>query len=237
MQTKLLIIIPCYNEEVTIAGLLNELFAVEFTLNFKVVVAVVNDCSKDHTKKVVQQFKDVVLLDLPMNLGIGGAMQTGYRYAHNNRFDLAIQMDGDGQHPPTEINKLLQHWHTVKTNIVIGSRFISKQGYQSSILRRGGINYLKWINRLFTGKMIHDCTSGFRLFDRKAITAAVRYYPDEYPEPESLVSFSKAGLTISEVAVCMKKRQGGQSSIRYSSQLYYIVKVTIAMFYSFIRKQ
>lgn len=237
MPTKLLIIIPCYNEEVTIAGLLNELLAIEFTPDFQVSVAVVNDCSKDNTKKIVQQFKAVVLLDLAMNLGIGGAMQTGYRYAYENKFDLAIQMDGDGQHPPAEINKLLQHWHSIKSNIVIGSRFISKQGYQSSILRRGGINYLKWINRCFTGNMIHDCTSGFRLFDSKAIATAVRYYPDEYPEPESLVCFSKAGLTISEVAVHMKKRQGGQSSIRYSSQLYYIVKVTIAMFYSFIRKQ
>lgn len=237
MAIKLLVIIPCYNEEASIAALLNSLLSIKLPDPFVFHVAVVNDCSTDNTKNVIQQFGNVVLLDLPMNLGIGGAMQTGYRYAFENNFDLAVQMDGDGQHPPSELQKLLDHWLKTKTNIVIGSRFIAKQGYQSSAIRRGGINYLSWLNKTLTGKKIYDCTSGFRLFDSKAIAKAVDYYPDEYPEPESLVFFSKAGLKIEEVAVTMMERQGGQSSIRYFSQLYYIVKVTIAMFFSFIRKK
>lgn len=237
MAVKLLVIIPCYNEEASIAALLSKLLSIKLLGQFMLHVAVVNDCSTDNTKNVVQQFQQVILLDLPMNLGIGGAMQTGYRYALENNFDLAVQMDGDGQHPPDELEKLLDHWAKAKTNIVIGSRFLAKQGYQSSAIRRGGINYLSWLNKVLTGKKIHDCTSGFRLFDSKAIAKAVDYYPDEYPEPESLVFFSKAGLLIEEVAVTMMERQGGQSSIRYFSQLYYIVKVTIAMFFSFIRKQ
>jgi len=237
MPLKLLVIIPCYNEEASIADVIKELQSLQFSSRFAVSIAVINDCSTDNTQKIVSEFPDIILLDLGMNLGIGGAMQTGYRYASENNFDLAVQLDGDGQHPPAELEKLLEHWQVHESNVVIGSRFITRQGYQSSALRRGGISYLSMVNRLLTGVTIFDCTSGFRLFDRKAIELVVAYYPDEYPEPESLVRFSKAGLRIAEVPVVMKERQGGQSSIRNSLQLYYIVKVSIAMFYSFIRKQ
>ena len=236
MQYKLLIIIPCYNEEASIAALLKQLLQLSLPNQFHATIAVINDCSKDSTANIVSGYP-VVLLNLPVNLGIGGAMQTGYRYAFENGFDFAVQMDGDGQHPPTELHKLLEHWQQTQASVVIGSRFIVKQGYQSSFMRRGGIGYLHWLNKLLTGIHVYDSTSGFRLFDKKAIAIAAKNYPDEYPEPESIVIFSKQGLVIAETAVVMQERQGGQSSIRHFSQLYYMVKVTIAIFFSFIRKK
>lgn len=235
MLYKILVIVPCFNEEDSIAPLLKELLQLTLNDTFKVTIAVVNDCSNDNTVKIINRFP-VVLLDLPVNLGIGGAVQTGYKYALENGFDLAVQMDGDGQHPPSELYKLLQYWQNTKANIVIGSRFLVKQGYQSSFFRRVGIGYFHWLNKLFTGFHIYDTTSGFRLFDTKAIAVAAKNYPDEYPEPESIIIFSKAGLLVQETPVIMKERQGGQSSIRQFSQLYYIIKVSIAMFFSYIRK-
>lgn len=232
-EKKLLIIIPCFNEEDSIAQLLTELL--DLKLSYQMEIAVVNDCSTDHTLSIIRPF-NVVVLNLPVNLGIGGAMQTGYKYAYRHQYDLAVQMDGDGQHPPAELAKLLAHHEKTQANVIIGSRFILKEGFQSSLLRRSGIAYFHRLNRLFTGKRILDITSGFRLFDKKAISIAVENYPDEYPEPESLVAFAKAGLTIEEIAVVMKERQGGQSSIRSFSSIYYMIKVSIAMFFAYIRK-
>lgn len=233
MTKKLLIIIPCFNEEASIANLLTELLSLK--LSYDLTIVVINDCSTDNTLVIIQQF-DIVVLNLPVNLGIGGAMQTGYKYAQRNRYDLAVQMDGDGQHPPAELAKLLAHYEKNRANVTIGSRFIAKEGFQSSRLRRGGIAYFHRLNQLFTGKRILDITSGFRLFDMQAINIAADSYPDEYPEPESLVTFAKAGLKIEETAVLMKERQGGQSSIRSFSSIYYMIKVSIAMFFSYIRK-
>lgn len=232
LMFKTLVIIPCYNEQEAIGSLLEELL--EFKNNlFKIVV--IDDCSTDKTAEIVSTFP-VSLLNLPVNLGIGGAMQTGFKFALERNFDLAIQMDGDGQHPPSEIYKLLEAYRMKHANVIIGSRFIDKEGYQSSALRRLGIYYLHSLNKVLTNKNIYDITSGFRLFDKKAIAMVAENYPDEYPEPESLVIFSRVGLTVREVPVLMKARQGGQSSIRYFLQWYYIAKVSISMFFSFIRK-
>jgi glycosyltransferase involved in cell wall biosynthesis len=233
MTKKLLIIIPCFNEEASIATLLKELLALN--LSYRIDIAVINDCSTDNTLAVIRQF-NVIVLNLPVNLGIGGAMQTGYKYARRNNYDLAVQMDGDGQHPPTELAKLLAQYEKTEASVIIGSRFISKEGFQSSRLRRSGIAYFHRLNQLFTGKRILDITSGFRLFDKMAINIAANSYPDEYPEPESLVVFARAGLKIEETAVIMKERQGGQSSIRSFSSVYYMIKVSIAMFFAYIRK-
>ncbi|MCU0325872.1 MAG: glycosyltransferase family 2 protein [Spirosomaceae bacterium] len=235
MNPKVLIIIPCYNEEESIPHLIKEILNLELNERFDVSVLVVNDCSTDKTADSVSHY-NVNLLNLPINLGIGGAMQTGYLFAQRNGFDLAVQMDGDGQHPPKELIKLLNHYVQTGANVVIGSRFKIKQGFQSSRLRRLGIGYFHWLNRIFTGNSIYDSTSGFRLFDKKAIEIAAKNYPDEYPEPESLVIFGKAGLHIEEVPVFMKKRQGGKSSILYFDTIYYMIKVTIAMFFSYFRK-
>jgi glycosyltransferase involved in cell wall biosynthesis len=176
------------------------------------------------------------LLDLPVNLGIGGAMQSGFKYALRNGYSHAVQMDGDGQHPPAELYKLLQAADETGANVVIGSRYLEKQGFQSTRVRRWGIRYFRWLNRLLTGKSILDSTSGFRLLDRQALQLAALYYPDDYPEPESLVFFAKKGLSVVETPVHMKEREGGISSISGMDALFYCVKVTIAMFFSFARK-
>lgn len=202
--------------------------------NYTIAVAVINDCSTDNTATIARQH-NAILIDLPVNLGIGGAVQSGLLYALKNNFDLAVQMDGDGQHPPKELIKLLNCYEKSGANLVIGSRFIEKEGFQSSFARRLGINYFHWLNKVFTRQRIFDSTSGFRLFDKKAMELAAVYYPDEYPEPESLVFFSRAGLTIRETPVIMNERTGGQSSIKKLTSLYYCIKVTIAMFFSFIR--
>jgi glycosyltransferase involved in cell wall biosynthesis len=235
MPGKVLIVIPCYNEEASLPSLLPELKRTALPDGYTMEIAVINDCSKDNSVAVARQHGATVI-DLPVNLGIGGAVQTGIRYARENDFDLAIQLDGDGQHPPKELPKLIGYHLETGANVVIGSRFLEKEGFQSSFARRLGIKYFHWVNRLMTGLHIYDSTSGFRLFDRKAIELAATNYPDEYPEPESLVVFSKAGLKIAEVAVVMAARQGGQSSIRSFGSLYYCFKVSLAMLFSFIRK-
>jgi glycosyltransferase involved in cell wall biosynthesis len=235
MPGKVLIVIPCYNEEASLPSVLKELQQTVLPDNYQLDVLVVNDCSKDSTSKVARNGKAIVI-DLPVNLGIGGAVQTGILYARNNGYDIAIQLDGDGQHPPKELGKLVSFHLESGANIVIGSRFLEKEGFQSSFARRLGIKYFHWVNRLMTGLHIYDSTSGFRLFDKAAIKVAAVNYPDEYPEPESLVVFSKAGLKIAEVPVVMSARLGGQSSIRHFGSLYYCIKVSLAMLFSFIRK-
>lgn len=234
MLQKLLIIIPCYNEQASLPALLTAVDELNLP-GYAITPLVINDCSADDTVAVARKH-NVKVLDLPINLGIGGAVQSGLLYAFNNKFDLAVQMDGDGQHPPKELIKLLSCREAKQANLVIGSRFIERQGFQSSFTRRLGIAYFYRLNHFFTGQRIFDSTSGYRLFDRKAIALAADYYPDDYPEPESLVYFAKAGLRIHETPVIMAGRAGGQSSIGNLTSLYYCIKVTIAMFFSAIRK-
>jgi len=230
---KLAVIIPAYNEQDSIAMVINDINALSIS-NTEITAIVINDCSNDNTSEIANKI-DCVLINLTVNLGIGGAVQTGYRYAFDNNYDYAIQVDGDGQHPANEIPKLLNEAITNNINVVIGSRFINNQGFQSSGMRRLGIGFLnKWI-KLFTGLNIQDNTSGFRLFDRKVLEIVQTNYPDEYPEPESLILFSKKKFAIKEVAVEMKERQGGESSIRNFDQLYYMIKVSMAIFYTFIK--
>ncbi|WP_461451701.1 glycosyltransferase family 2 protein [Mucilaginibacter sp.] len=232
---KILIIIPCFNEQASLPNLIADLERLTLPEKYRLQLCVVNDCSTDNTSNVAQKL-NVTLLDLPVNLGIGGAVQSGLKYALLNNYDLAVQMDGDGQHPPAELQKMIDCYEKTGASLVIGSRFLIKEGFQSSFLRRLGITYFHLLNKFFTGKSIYDSTSGFRLFDKKAIELSARYYPDDYPEPESLVFFSKAGLAIQETPVIMVHRTGGQSSIRSFTSFYYCVKVTLAMFFSFIRK-
>jgi len=235
MQKKVLIIIPCYNEEAALPSLLEELKRLILPEAYELTLLVVNDCSKDNTIAVAKSY-EVKVLDLINNLGIGGAVQSGLKYAKQNNFDIAIQLDGDGQHPPSEIIKQLTAYEAQSADVVIGSRFIENEGFQSSFMRRMGINYFFNLNKLLTGNKIYDSTSGFRLLGRKAIELAALNYPDDYPEPESLIIFSKAGLKIIETPVVMSHRLGGTSSISNLSSIYYCVKVTISMLFSFIRK-
>ena len=232
---RLAVIIPAYNEEESIALVVNAVRALDID-GLLVIPVVVNDSSKDRTVEIVKNL-DCVLLDLPVNLGIGGAVQTGFRYAFDKGFDYAIQVDGDGQHPAQEIVKLYEAMISTDANVVIGSRFLTKEGFQSSGLRRFGINYLKNLIRLFSGISILDNTSGFRMLDRSTLILVNESYPDEYPEPESIIMYVKNGLKVIEVPVIMEERQGGVSSIRYFDQLYYMVKVSLAIIYTYIRNK
>jgi len=234
-MTKLAVIIPAYNEEESIASVVEALVALKIE-GLTLTPVVVNDNSKDRTADIVRKL-NCVLLELPVNLGIGGAVQTGFRYAFDKGFDYAIQVDGDGQHPAREIEKLYDAMISSDANIVIGSRFLTNEGFQSSGLRRFGINYLKNLIRLFSGISILDNTSGFRMLDRQALALVSESYPDEYPEPESIIMYIKNGFKIKEVPVIMEERQGGVSSIRYFDQLYYMIKVSLAIIYTYIRNK
>lgn len=232
---RVLIIIPCYNEEAALPALLQQLKRLVPPAGYLLQFAVINDGSADATAQIAAE-ADAIVLHLPVNLGIGAAVQTGLLYAQQNHFHLAIQLDGDGQHPPSEIEQLLLCYKQTHASLVIGSRFKGIDSFRSTRRRRAGITYLSWLARLLTGQRIYDITSGFRLFDQKAIELGTSNYPDEYPEPESIILFSRSGLEIAEVAVNMQARQGGRSSIRNFTSLYYCAKVTLAMLFTAIRK-
>ncbi|WP_378183101.1 glycosyltransferase family 2 protein [Aquimarina sp. SS2-1] len=225
-------IIPAYNEEKSIVKVVRSIKEIQNS-TFVIDPIVVNDSSNDNTSKIIHSLP-CVSLDLPINLGIGGAVQTGFIYAYENNYDYAIQVDGDGQHPADQIEKLFLLIHN-QSNVVIGSRFIENEGFQSTKLRRLGIKYFMLLNKVILNVKITDCTSGFRMIDRKALKIVCDYYPDEYPEPESIVLFSLNNLRMVEAPVVMKERQGGVSSINFVSSIYYMIKVTLAIFYTFIR--
>ena len=233
-MTKIAAIVPAYNEEKAIAAVVNDINELAKKENLTITVVVVNDCSKDATSEIIAKL-NCIALDLPVNLGIGGAVQTGFKYAFENGFDYAIQIDGDGQHPASEIPKLVNLISENNFDVVIGSRFLSKEGFQSSAMRRFGINYFKWLNRFLVGVTINDSTSGFRIINRKALEIVSESYPDEYPEPEAIILYSLNKLKIGEVSVTMKERQGGISSIGTASSIYYMFKVSLAIIYTFIR--
>ncbi len=231
---KIAAIVPAYNEETSIAAVVEDILQLASAQKLLITVVVVNDCSKDATSDIISKL-NCVALHLPVNLGIGGAVQTGFKFAVENGFDCAIQIDGDGQHPASEIPKLIRAAQEQQLDVVIGSRFISKSGFQSSATRRLGINYFKWLNRFLVGVLINDSTSGFRLINKKTLEIVSENYPDEYPEPEAIILYALQHLKIGEVAVQMKERQGGTSSIGAFSSIYYMFKVSLAIMYTFIR--
>ncbi len=232
-NVRVLLVIPCYNESDSIRAFLKELKGLQIN-GCEITPLPVNDCSKDHTLEEIKAVTDTYL-DLPVNLGIGGAVQSGYRYAFENDFDVAVQMDGDGQHPAEELHKVLAPLLKQEADVVIGSRFIEKTGFQSSGVRRFGINYFKWLNTFLLGITVTDSTSGYRAINRTAIELVCEYYPDEYPEPEAIVLFHLNRLKLKEVPVVMKERQGGVSSISSFKSVYYMIKVTLGILFIFIR--
>ncbi|WP_026884426.1 glycosyltransferase family 2 protein [Clostridium akagii] len=225
-MSKVLVIIPAYNEEKNLEKLIDK---IRLT-NHNYDILVVNDCSKDNTSVKCRE-KNVMVIDLPVNLGIGGAVQTGYKYAYYNHYDIAVQVDGDGQHNPEYIKDIVEE---VKNgnNFCIGSRFIDKEGFQSTFMRRVGIKYFTMLIKIVTGFNITDPTSGFRACDRNIIKYFVEYYPQDYPEPETLVLLRKKKYKIKEVAVVMNERDGGKSSISSFKSIYYMIKVTMAILIS-----
>ena len=220
---KTLIIIPAYNEAKNLVGLLDGLNLVcpEYDL------VVINDSSDDDTLAVCKERK-VNVIDLPVNLGIGGAVQSGYRYALYNRYDAAVQVDGDGQHNPEYISTLLTKLEG-GADICIGSRFIAREGYQSSATRRFAIRYFSLLIRIFSGCRVTDPTSGFRACGRKALKLFATDYPQDYPEPESIINAAKHRLRVVEVPVVMNERREGKSSITRIKSMYYMIKVSLAI--------
>lgn len=233
-MTKIAAIVPAYNEESSIAAVVDDINAVAEKNGLNIDVVVVNDCSTDSTSEIISRLK-CIALDLPINLGIGGAVQTGFKFALENNYEYAFQIDGDGQHPAAEIPKLISKAQDTNADVVIGSRFIDKEGFQSSALRRFGISYFKWLNISLVGVVVNDSTSGFRLISRRVMENASEYYPDEYPEPETIIIYSLKKFSITEVAVEMKERQGGVSSIGTFASVYYMIKVSLAIIFTFVR--
>jgi glycosyltransferase involved in cell wall biosynthesis len=231
---KIAAVVPAYNEAHAITGVVKELRLVAETNGIQLTVVVVNDCSTDTTGPIIDGLP-CVALHLPVNLGIGGAVQTGFRFALENNFDYAIQVDGDGQHPAGEIPGLLAAAMENKWDVTIGSRFLTNEGFQSSAVRRAGIGYFARLNKWLTGFTIYDTTSGFRLLNRDALAVVNDYYPDEYPEPEAIVLYARKKLSVGEVPVKMRERQGGVSSINSVRAVYYMWKVTLACLFTRMR--
>lgn len=229
---RLLIIIPAYNEADSIEDLLYEIETLKLPLHADIIV--INDCSSDQTSSILTR-KNVPHINLPVNLGIGGAVETGFKYALINNYDYAVQVDGDGQHQPVEILKLLEAMLSSSSDIIIGSRFIKNSGFQSTTARRIGIRIFKGLINLLCGIKISDATSGFRLYNKKSIEFLADKYPDEYPEPESIVILHLNSFNITEVSVSMRERKKGKSSIQTLSSLYYMMKVSLAIIFSFLK--
>lgn len=231
---RILAIVPCYNEEENIANVVAELEALKQESGLDLSVLVVNDCSKDASAQVLATL-GCPHLNLPINLGLWGVMQCGYKYALRNNFDIAIQVDGDGQHPPHQIPKLLKPILAGDSDVMIGSRFIEKQGYQSSVLRRVGIRFFKGLVQWLVGHYIYDTTSGFKAFNRKAISLVCRHFPDEYPEMAAIILFQLKGLKISETAVIMRERVAGASYLNSTKAFIFMVKMTLEIIFVFLR--
>lgn len=225
INKHILIIIPCYNEEGNIPSLHYELEQLKIP-GFTISAIYINDSSKDNTKKVLEEL-NVPFLDNPINLGIGGTVQLGFMYAKTHGFDIAVQMDGDGQHPPSQLHKIVTPFLIDEVDVVIGSRFVHDDGFRSTFARRMGIHFFYRLNKLLTGISIKDSTSGYRAYNQKAIADLLDYYPDEYPEPEAINYLASRKNRIREVAVSMNERERGTSSIRRLNTLYYMAKVTL----------
>lgn len=222
---KILIIIPVYNEEQNIEKVITGLQEQVPYADYLIV----NDCSIDNTVGVCKK-NGYHYISLPVNLGIGGGVQAGYQYALEHDYDIAVQMDGDGQHDAKYLEKILQPVIDDQADIVIGSRFLVKQGFQSSRLRRIGINFLSLVIKLCSGTSVKDVTSGFRAVNRKFIKIYSLEYSQDYPEPEAIIAGAFHKGRIKEVPVIMHERESGRSSIRSWKTVYYMIKVTLAIF-------
>jgi glycosyltransferase involved in cell wall biosynthesis len=224
-------IVPARNEEASLGALLAEIRNAESDL----AIVVINDGSTDSTARVGAA-AGVPVVNLPFNVGIGGTVQTGYQYALEHGFDLAIQVDGDGQHDPSEIGRVLEPILDGRADLVVGTRFAKGGGYRGTRSRRVGIRIFAAIVSLMVGQRVSDTTSGFRAVNRKALRLFAAEYPHDYPEVESIVLLSRHGLRMLEVPVQMRVRETGNSSITALSAAYYMIKVLLALFIGLFRR-
>ncbi len=225
---KTLLIIPAYNEE---ENILNTCRKIE-NFSDKLDYIVINDGSTDNTENILKE-NNINHIKLVHNLGIGGAVQTGYKYAYENDYDIAIQFDGDGQHDVTYVDKISEFLINGQADMVIGTRYLDKKEseFQSTFIRRMGANIITFFIKLFCGKKITDPTSGFRAANKKVIEEFAKSYPTEYPEPESTVSLLVNKYEIKEVPVSMNEREGGTSSLtsKFWKPADYMIKVVLAI--------
>lgn len=222
---KKIVIIPAYNESASIVNTVKDIE--ENAEGFDYII--INDRSTDDTLNVCHK-NHLNVLNLPLNLGIGGAVQTGYWYAYENGYDIAVQFDGDGQHDAKYLNEMADYLTEHDLDMVIGSRFITNEGFQSSGARRLGIKYFTFLIKLLTGKKITDPTSGYRMCSRRVIELFSNQYPKDYPEPETVVALIRRGMRVDEIPVIMRAREEGISSISPKKSVYYMFKVTLAIF-------
>jgi glycosyltransferase involved in cell wall biosynthesis len=224
-------IVPAYNEQATVGRVIAELF--EFDAGLDVIV--VDDGSTDRTAGLADE-AGAHVLRLPFNLGIGGAMQTGFRYAFERGYDVAVQVDGDGQHDPSELPKILAPVVAGEADLVVGTRFGGGESFRSTALRRVGIRVFAWTVSRIVGQRVTDTTSGFRAVSRRGIALFAVDYPHDYPEVEATVMVAKAKLRLVEVPVSMRERAGGRSSITALRSVYYMAKVLLALFVGLFRR-
>ena len=224
---KILVIIPCYNEAENIARVVKNLqaAAARQTLPGKVDYLVVNDCSTDESAAICAS-EGFSYISLPVNLGIGGGVQSGYLYAAQNGYDIAVQMDGDGQHDPAYLASVVEPVARGEVDMCVGSRFITKEGFQTSAMRRAGIRLLSGLIWLLCGVRVLDVTSAT---GRRLTEFFARNYAQDYPEPEAIISAVLNGFRVGEAPVVMAERMGGTSSISPLRSVYYMVKVSIAL--------
>jgi len=221
---KILAIIPAYNEELNILGTVTEIREVRSDID----ILVVNDASTDSTREILEK-NDIPHINLSVNLGIGGGVQAGYIYARDNGYDIAVQIDGDGQHVPAEIEKIVKPLCDGSADMTVESRFVTREGFQSSKARRIGIYFLSALINLFAGIKVNDVTSGFRGVNKKYIEIFAEDYAQDYPEPEAIVTVGKKKGKVVEVPVIMRERTEGISSITSFKSVYYMIKVSLAI--------
>lgn len=229
-NNKILIIIPAYNEEKNILKTYNSILEHNKNNQTNYDIIVINDGSTDNTKKILED-NVIPHINLINNLGIGGAVQTGYKYALENNYDIAIQFDGDGQHDVNYIDNIILPIIKNKADMVIGSRFIDNLSseFKSTRSRRIGINIISFFIKLLTRKKIYDTTSGFRAINKDLINIFSNNYPVEYPEPVSTTKILKKGFRVEEIAVSMNEREHGTSSIKQWKNIYYMINVIISI--------
>lgn len=227
---KILLIIPAYNEEENVLNVYNTIKEYNERSEQKLDYVFINDGSKDNTLKLLQD-NNLNHINLIHNLGIGGAVQTGYKYAYQNGYDIAVQFDGDGQHDINYVSKICQPIIDGQVNMCIGTRYLDKSSseFQSTFMRRLGKNIISFLIKLLCKKKITDPTSGFRATDKKIIEIFAKDYPTEYPEPESTVKVLVDGYKVEEVPVSMNERTGGKSSINVWKSADYMIKVSLAV--------
>jgi len=220
---RTLVIVPAFNEALNLPSVIQQLRGCDCE-----DVCVVDDGSTDDTCNVAARMGAIVLRN-PFNLGIGGAVQTGYLWARDHGYDVAAQIDGDGQHDPAYLRAALELIASGKADVVVGGRFGAANGFRSSFVRRLGIRYLAWLIRLRCGARVSDPTSGFRVVGRAGIELFAQHYPSDYPEPEAIALAQRSGLRVTEISVRMRAREHGKSSIDSFRTLYYLLKVSLAL--------